>query len=43
MELASYINADRSAMMRELSLMKTEGIIHTDGRKVTVLKKFSEE
>ena len=41
LELASYINADRSAMMRELNLMKTDGIINTDGKKVTVLKKFS--
>jgi len=30
-------------MMRELSLMKADGLINTDGRKVTVLKKFSEE
>ena len=43
MELASYISADRSAMMRELSLMKKDKIIHTDRRKITVLKKFSEE
>jgi len=42
-ELASYISADRSAMMRELSLMKKDKIIHTDRRKITVLKKFSEE
>ena len=42
-ELASYISADRSAMMRELSLMKADELIDTDGRKVTVLKKFSEE
>ena len=43
LELASYISADRSAMMRELSMMKDDKIIHTDRRKITVLKKFSEE
>ena len=43
MELASYISADRSAMMRELSLMKAENIIHTDVKKIIVLKKFSKE
>ena len=35
-ELASYINADRSAMMREIGLMKNEGIIETDRYTVRV-------
>ena len=38
MELASYINADRSAMMREIKLMKREGIIETNKYTVRVLR-----
>jgi CRP-like cAMP-binding protein len=37
-ELALYINADRSAMTRELSAMKAAGIIQTSGTTVRVLK-----
>lgn len=36
-ELADYICVDRSAMMRELSKMKKEGLIHTEGRKIELL------
>lgn len=41
-ELASYIGADRCAMMREITLMNKDGIIHTDRKKITVLKNFSD-
>ncbi len=37
-ELAAYINADRSAMMREISAMKSAGLIETSGSSVRVLK-----
>ncbi len=43
LELASYINSDRSAMMREITKMTEEGIISTERRTVKVLKKFSEQ
>ena len=35
--LADFICVDRSAMMRELSRMKKEGILQTDRRKITLL------
>ena len=34
--LADYIATDRSAMMRELKRLKEEGIIRSDGRKITL-------
>lgn len=34
--LADYINADRSAMMREIAKMKAEGIIHTERKKIKI-------
>lgn len=37
-ELAAYINADRSAMMRELSAMKAARLIEVSGSSVRVLK-----
>lgn len=37
-ELADYICADRSAMMRELGNMRTSGLLSTDGRRVTLLE-----
>ena len=36
-ELASYLSVDRSAMTREISYLRDDGIIKTDGRKVTLL------
>lgn len=38
LELAAYINADRSAMMREITLLKKEGVIETDRYTVRVLR-----
>ena len=35
--LADYIATDRSAMMRELKRLRTEGVIRTEGRRVTLL------
>ena len=35
--LADYIATDRSAMMRELKRLRTEGIIRSSGREVTLL------
>lgn len=37
-ELATYINTDRSAMMRELGAMKREGYIEASGSAVRVLR-----
>ncbi|MBQ2926676.1 MAG: winged helix-turn-helix domain-containing protein, partial [Ruminiclostridium sp.] len=37
-ELAEYLCADRSAMTRELSKLKSEGIIEFDKRTFTLLK-----
>ena len=34
--LADYIATDRSAMMRELKRLKEEGLLHSDGRKITL-------
>lgn len=36
-ELATYLSVDRSAMTREISYLKDEGFIRTDGRKITLL------
>ncbi len=36
-ELASYLFADRSALARELALMKSEGLINYKGRRFTLL------
>lgn len=37
-ELAQYLNVNRSALNRELSRMKDEGIIEMDGRSLRILK-----
>ena len=37
-ELAKYLNVNRSALNRELSRMKEEGVIEMDGRAVRILK-----
>lgn len=36
-ELANYLAVDRSAMTREISYLKEEGFIRTNGRKITLL------
>lgn len=36
-ELASYLSVDRSAMTREISYLKDDGIIKTNGRRITLL------
>ena len=36
-DLADYLSIDRSAMMREISNLKDDGIIKKDGNKITVL------
>lgn len=38
-DLADYLSIDRSAMMRELSLLKEEGFIEKVGNKITLLYK----
>lgn len=35
--LADYLAVDRSAMMRELKNLKDDGLIETDGRKITLI------
>ena len=35
--LAEYLSIDRSAMMRELSKMKEEGLVRIEGREITLL------
>ena len=42
-ELALYINADRSAMMREIASMNKEGLIATNKYMIKVLKSYSEQ
>lgn len=37
-DLADYLAVDRSAMMRELRRMNEEGLIHSDGKKVLLIK-----
>ena len=39
--LADYIATDRSAMMRELRHLKEQGVLRTDGRKITLLQRGS--
>lgn len=39
-QLAEYLNADRSALTRELNLMKEEGILDFDKNTFRILKKF---
>lgn len=36
-ELANYLSVDRSAMTREISYLRDDGIIKTNGRRVTLL------
>lgn len=36
-DLADYLSIDRSAMMRELSNLKTDGIIEKNGNRITLL------
>ncbi len=36
-ELANYLSVDRSAMTREISYLKDDGLIKTNGRKITLL------
>ena len=36
-DLADYLSVDRSAMMRELSHLKEDGIIEKNGNKITLL------
>lgn len=36
-ELANYLSVDRSAMTREISYLKEEGFIKTNGRRITLL------
>ena len=38
MELSQYLNVNRSALNRELSRMKEEGVIEMDGHAVRILK-----
>ncbi len=38
-DLADYLSVDRSAMMRELKLLKEEGFIEKTGNKITLLYK----
>jgi len=35
-ELAEYLSVDRSAMMREISYLKEDGLIRTNGRNITL-------
>lgn len=37
-DLADYLSIDRSAMMRELSSLKSDGIIEKNGNKITLLQ-----
>ena len=36
-QLAHYLCVDRTSLMRELRLMREEGIIESSGRKITIL------
>lgn len=38
-DLADYLSIDRSAMMREIKILKEEGIIKKNGNKITLLNK----
>ena len=35
-DLADYLSVDRSAMMRELKLLRDEGFIEKNGNKITL-------
>ena len=37
-QLAAYLCVDRTSLMRELRLMREEGVIENSGRKVTLLE-----
>lgn len=37
-DLADYLSVDRSAMMRELKLLKDDGVINKNGNKITLIK-----
>ena len=37
-QLANYLCVDRTSLMRELRLMREEGVIENSGRKVTLLE-----
>lgn len=37
-QLASYLCVDRTGMMRELKNMCADGLIHRDGREITIIK-----
>lgn len=36
-DLADYLSIDRSAMMRELGILKSDGIIEKSGNRITLL------
>ena len=36
-ELAEYLSVDRSAMTREISYLKEDNLIKTNGRRITIL------
>ena len=36
-ELANYLSVDRSAMTREISYLRDDGFIKTNGRRITLL------
>ena len=38
-DLADYLNVNRSAMMRELKLLKEEGLVDKIGNRITLLYK----
>ena len=38
-DLADYLSVDRSAMMREIKLLKEDGFIEKIGNKITLLYK----
>ena len=42
-DCADYLGADRSAMMRELGRMKTEGLVKVQGRRIEVCGKTGQE
>ncbi|WP_295152595.1 Crp/Fnr family transcriptional regulator [uncultured Ruminococcus sp.] len=41
-ELADYLGCDRSAMMREIKRLNDEGVLHSAGRKITLLTDLRE-
>ena len=41
--LADYLAVDRSAMMRELKKLNSNGIIKSDKQKITLLHKINRE